>query len=333
MIICSRCKTENKDDVKFCRECGNDLTVNVDAPANKDLKNLADLLNEKAVHTEKQPFNLNKAISNVPKKLWSGIKNSVFFKGKKNTIITVLSVLTILLLLVCSICFVKILKYSNESKPNIEFEFSQQNKTKSSDEKYSNEDEKEISEINVNFDYSKSVQVIKEYNWMYDDEEYVCLVLKNNSDVTLRPRVQISFLNENGDIIGAEDKDDYGFGPGNEMAFVFSNDTKFESYDYVISASSDNMYNECVSKLTQKTYLTSEKAVVKVTNTGKDIAHYVEYVVLFKNSGQVVDYEWGYCIDADSEIKPGKVEMIEATVGYEVTFDSVEVYLSGRSDK
>ena len=71
MIICSRCKTENEDGVKFCRECGNDLITNVDAPANEDLKSLADSLNEQAVHTEKQPFNLNKAISEVPKKLWS----------------------------------------------------------------------------------------------------------------------------------------------------------------------------------------------------------------------------------------------------------------------
>lgn len=100
MIVCSRCKTENEDGVKFCRECGNDLITNVDAPAKDDLKNLADSLNEQAVHTEKQPFNLNKAISEVPKKLWCGIKKSIFFRKKKNTIITCSSLLVIILLII-----------------------------------------------------------------------------------------------------------------------------------------------------------------------------------------------------------------------------------------
>lgn len=98
MIICSRCKTENDDNVKFCRECGNNLTLNVDAPAQEELKNLADTLNEQAVHTEKQPFNLNKALSEIPSKIWKALKKSVFFNKKKNTIITFSSALLIILL-------------------------------------------------------------------------------------------------------------------------------------------------------------------------------------------------------------------------------------------
>lgn len=94
MIICSHCKTENEENSKFCSSCGNDLTINVDAPANEDLKSLADSLNEQAVHTEKQPFNLNKAISNIPQKIGAGIKDTGrkctnFFRkiGKKKMII------------------------------------------------------------------------------------------------------------------------------------------------------------------------------------------------------------------------------------------------------
>ena len=98
MVICSRCKTENNDSSKFCCQCGNDLTINVDAPANEDLKSLADSLNEQAVHTEKQPFNLNKALSEFPKKIWGWLKKSIFFRKKKNTIITFSTVLLIALL-------------------------------------------------------------------------------------------------------------------------------------------------------------------------------------------------------------------------------------------
>lgn len=98
MVICSRCKTENNESSKFCCQCGNDLTINVDAPANEDLKSLADSLNEQAVHTEKQPFNLNKALSEFPKKIGGWLKKSIFFRKKKNTIITFSSVLLIALL-------------------------------------------------------------------------------------------------------------------------------------------------------------------------------------------------------------------------------------------
>lgn len=98
MIICSRCKTENEENSKFCNSCGNDLTVNVDAPANEDLINLSNSLNEQAVHTKKQPFNLNKALSEFPKRIWGWLKKSVFFKKKKNTIITFSLVLLIALL-------------------------------------------------------------------------------------------------------------------------------------------------------------------------------------------------------------------------------------------
>lgn len=100
MIICSRCKTENNESSKFCCQCGNDLTVNVDEPASEDLKRLADTLNEQAINTEKQPFNLNKAISGIPKKIFGLVKKSVFFRKKKNTIITFSSVLLIALLVI-----------------------------------------------------------------------------------------------------------------------------------------------------------------------------------------------------------------------------------------
>lgn len=98
MVICSRCKTENNESSKFCCQCGNDLTINVDAPANEDLKSLANSLNEQAVHTEKQPFNLNKTLSEFPKKIWGCLKKSIFFRKKRNTIITFSSVLLIALL-------------------------------------------------------------------------------------------------------------------------------------------------------------------------------------------------------------------------------------------
>ena len=100
MIICSRCNTENEDGVKFCRECGNSLLTNVDALANENLESSTDASNEQAAHTENHPLNLDKAISKVLKKLWRGIKKSIFFRKKKNTIITCSSIVVVVLLII-----------------------------------------------------------------------------------------------------------------------------------------------------------------------------------------------------------------------------------------
>ncbi len=113
MIICSRCNTENNESSRFCCQCGNDLTVNVDAPASEDLKTLADSLNEQAVHTEKQTFNLNKAITDVPKKIGKGIKKignffAELFKriGKKKLTIISCSLLVVIACTILTVSYV-----------------------------------------------------------------------------------------------------------------------------------------------------------------------------------------------------------------------------------
>ena len=103
MIICSKCNTENEDDVKFCKECGNALNPSnpkIEEPTQEELKELANKLNEQVVHTEKRPFNLERTLKEFPKKIFNAIKNSVFFRKKKNTIITFSSILAAILVVV-----------------------------------------------------------------------------------------------------------------------------------------------------------------------------------------------------------------------------------------
>lgn len=180
---------------------------------------------------------------------------------------------------------------------------------------------------------AKEISVIKEYQWKTNYSNYIAIVLKNNSTYTISPRVQLSFKDKDGEIVGAENQLEYAFGPGNEMAFIFSNDEVFESYEYIISAGEEKYYEECVSQLECTHSVTTEKTIIQVKNNGNKEAKFVEYVVLFKNNGNVVDYNWGYCIDDDYEIKPGMTEMDESSVSYGKNFDSVEIYLTGRADK
>lgn len=177
------------------------------------------------------------------------------------------------------------------------------------------------------------ISVIKEYRWKTDYSNYIAIVLKNNSAYTISPRVQISFKDKSGSVVGAENQSEVAFGPGNEMAFVFSNDEAFESYEYIVSASEEKYYEECVSKLECTYSTTPKKVILQVKNNGNKTANFVQYIVLFKQNGKVVDYEDGYCVDGDGEIKVGMTEMEEASITYGKIFDSVEIYLTGRADK
>ena len=180
---------------------------------------------------------------------------------------------------------------------------------------------------------SESVEVVKEYNWKDDYKSYVAIVIKNVSNKVLSPRIQISFKKSNGTIVGADNKSEDAFGIGNEMLFIFSNDEDFEIYEYRISYPEETYYDECVSKLQTTVSTTDKKAIIQVTNNGDKPAKFVNYTVLFKNGDKVVSYERGYCTDDDNEIKPGMTEIKEASVGYKKSFDSVEVYFTGRSNK
>ena len=178
---------------------------------------------------------------------------------------------------------------------------------------------------------ASELSIIKEYRWKTSYSNYLALVLKNNSAYTVSPRVQISFKDEKDAVVGAENKSENAFGPGSEMVFVFSNNEPFAKYEYIISANEEKYYSECVSKLECTYSTTVEKAIIQVKNNGNKAAEFVEYTVLFKNDGEVVGYEWGFCYDSDGEIKPEMTEIREA-FSYE-KFNSIEVYLTGRADR
>ena len=178
---------------------------------------------------------------------------------------------------------------------------------------------------------AEGIEIVKEYQWETDYSGYVAIVIKNTGLDTVQPRVQVSFKDSTGKVVGAKDDSEYGFGFGDEMVFVFSNEEKFVSYEYVVTASKDKYYSECVSKLEAKVSTTDDKAIIQVTNNGNLPAEFVEQDILFKKGDKVVYSDWGYCVDNDSEIKPGMTEMKEAMT-YGVKFDSVEVYLKGRCD-
>ena len=53
------------------------------------------------------------------------------------------------------------------------------------------------------------------------------------------------------------------------------------------------------------------------------------HIFLYNSEGELIDYQCGYLVDDDLEIKAGATESKEFETG--VAFDKVEVYLTGTS--
>lgn len=192
--------------------------------------------------------------------------------------------------------------------------------------------EAETAEIPVpnKFDEDNITKDLKvtEYQWSNDWYYYVALVVKNNSEFNLAPSIKMVFYDEDGNMIGASNQEDKAFESGYEMAFVFTNEDEFASYKYEISVQEEKYYDCVLSSLTVETNITDEKAILSVTNNGDKAAEFVKYTILYFNSNEAVGSGRGYCVDDDSELKPGKTEYVEDNC-YE-TFDSIKIYFSGR---
>jgi hypothetical protein len=169
---------------------------------------------------------------------------------------------------------------------------------------------------------------VTEHVWSVSRWHYVAYVLENNSDFLIQLDLQVVFKDSDGNTIGAKNDSLNAFEPGTQSALVFSNDEEFSSTDFRISTSEESWYTGVISAIDIDVSTTSDKAIVAATNNGEIPASFVQYIVLFFNGDNVVDYDWGYLSDSDFEIKPGRTEIGEQRT--RTRFDSVEVYLTGR---
>ncbi len=170
---------------------------------------------------------------------------------------------------------------------------------------------------------------ITEYTYTSDYSDYVFLAVKNNSPYTITLYGEILFRDDNGDLIGTTSDEERAFESGTEILLEFYNEDSFTNYEYTLYADAESYYKPIVSSLSPEITITESKVIVAVTNTSDKVAKYVQYSVLFFSGDTIVDYDWGYCTDDDSEIKAGKTNYDEATTYEE--FDSALVFLSGNA--
>lgn len=171
------------------------------------------------------------------------------------------------------------------------------------------------------------LEVLRTYEWDEDDDHYIGLVIRNGSDRVVSPYIIAHFRDAYGNEIDDDMYLENAFGSGSECLAVFHSYSDYASVDFDISASFEDYYAECASKLETKAYLNGDKLYVSITNNGSKAAQFPQYEVLFKKSGSVVKREWGFCIDEDDEIKPGATVVDENWVLDYFEYDEVEVYV------
>ena len=151
------------------------------------------------------------------------------------------------------------------------------------------------------------------------------LILTNESGTDCNVTVNVDFFDKNGNIVGTTSGYVDAFVDGTSVAESFYCDDPFAKYEYNVASSDIDYYLPVDKDLKVEVNKATNKIIISITNNGKVAAKYPEYTALFFKDGKLVYDNWGFCDDADSEIKPGATERDECSCYEE--FDDVKVYV------
>ena len=176
---------------------------------------------------------------------------------------------------------------------------------------------------------------IKEYSYSGGGYDKDFLIITNNSDKNVKITGNAGAIGSSGKIIGAADCEILILAPGETSIadFAFSDiDEGVDHVDYHLFYDTEPIYSPVIADLSAETRVNEENIEVSVTNNGTEAAKYVSaYVLYFDADGNVVNSNYQFFMDDDSELKPG------ATISEQFTkpdnFDHVEVYPSGKREK
>ncbi len=178
------------------------------------------------------------------------------------------------------------------------------------------------------------VVVLAEYSYSKYGSNRYFYVIQNTGletlDVTL---ANLAYAADGTILSAAYDTRIYALGPGCTSIIYSSFDTD-GTIAYVVPTwrtSTSKSYQSVLQNLTYVQNDISKGAVFQITNNGIVPAKFVEGYALFFKNGKLVDYDWGYFVDDDSEIKPGQT--ISKQLDTYESFDSIQFYMTGRGSK
>ena len=180
----------------------------------------------------------------------------------------------------------------------------------------------------ISISAAEGCEITHEYVWSTSWFNNYALVIKNTTGETCGYTGRFIFYDADNHITGVSNPDIAVLGNGYEALFINSQDRVFDHVSYCIQPKWTSL--EDVHDFVEITAsISGNKAILAAKNNGMKTAKYIEFRCLFLDKdGNAAGSDWGYLIDDDSELKPGKTELREATC-YDA-FDSVIVYFEGR---
>ncbi len=174
------------------------------------------------------------------------------------------------------------------------------------------------------------VEVLEEYTYQRGSYSDHFLVVKNNTDKDVKVTSESFAYGEDGTMVGFGDGYLDALAPGCTSVFyeLIETDEEIASYDTTVTAGDSGYYVAVNQDLSYEQTDVSGGAVFQITNNGEYAADFVQGYALFLLDGEMVDYEYSYFTDDDSEIKPG--DTISKQLSTNKEFDTMEFYMIGR---
>lgn len=181
------------------------------------------------------------------------------------------------------------------------------------------------------FSHSSGDYQVSEYIWSSANYHHCDLVIKNTSGNDCEIEVAMIFYDESDTMIGVANASQRACQNGFETYYSLYNEHPFDHVKYSITMSPESYYSCIQSDLDFQYSVVNNKVIMSARNTSERSMEYVRYDILYLDeSGSVVEIDYGYITDSDSEIKPGATQYKDS-ISY-VDFSSVVIVCNGRAD-
>ncbi len=210
-----------------------------------------------------------------------------------------------------------------------------QNNTVSGDSFSSEQDDSEETTDSNNSEAinMNDIKVVGEYSYPNGlGDTYYYLVIKNNSNKTVKIDSSAIAYNKKGEEIGASDGSFEDLPSGCEalVKHYFESTKKVHKFKYELEVNEEDTYEPAIQDVSVNTKRVGDKVIVKCKNNGKEDIEFLEATVLFFKGKKLVDEEFDYFTNDDSVIVAGK-QITKQLESYE-KFDNFKVYITGRKE-
>ena len=178
------------------------------------------------------------------------------------------------------------------------------------------------------------VEVVAEYSLTkWSDQPEYFLVVKNNSEKTIRIYSSAIAYDKKGEEVGVAEGGTYALPSGCETALYheFQSTENAKKFTYDLEAVEETYYQPAIQNVKLSIKKLDKKAIVKCKNTGEDDIEYLKARILFFKGKKLVEDTLEDFTNSKKIIVPGK-EITKQFVPIK-DFDDVKVYLYGGIDK